>query len=242
MLRRGSDGILRLPFDAAADTWLLRGGRGVACQDCVESGTEIFAGDWQAVHWAAVIELSAVDKSLVAVEEKKVRRAGGAISSCYGLGLVIQVRKRISRAADFSRHFGARADLGYVRASNVLGSRNHADVLSYLGGPVLYPMRRRHFVTYAQALIGGARVTSAIPSPGGGFFGGFVNKLSWALGGGAESRVSSSMALRVGVDCLHTAYFDSSGIIRGQANLRIVGSVVYYFKRGSPKGPNNTAF
>jgi|SRR5712664_2304446 len=148
----------------------------------------------------------------------------------------------VAATADFSRHVGVRADLGYVRASNVLGSRNHADVLSYLGGPVLYPMRRRHFVTYAQALIGGARVTSAIPSPGGGFFGGFVNKLSWALGGGAESRVSSSMALRVGVDCLHTAYFDSSGIIRGQANLRIVGSVVYYFKRGSPKGPNNTAF
>jgi opacity protein-like surface antigen len=148
----------------------------------------------------------------------------------------------VSATADFSRHVGVRADLGYVRASNVLGSRNHADVLSYLGGPVLYPTRHRHLVTYAHALIGGARLTSAIPSPGGGFFSGFVNKLSWALGGGAESRVSSSMAVRVGADFLHTAYFDSSGIIRGQANLRIVGSFVYYFKRGSEKRPNNTTF
>ena len=148
----------------------------------------------------------------------------------------------VSATADFSRHIGVRADLGYVRASNVLGSANHADVLSYLGGPVLYPTRHRRLVTYAHALIGGARVTGAIPSTGGGFSSGFVNKLSWAFGVGAESRVSSSIALRVGADFLHTAYFDSSGIIRGQANLRIVGSVVYYFKRGSDKGANNAAF
>src|SRR5438309_144036 len=56
----------------------------------------------------------------------------------------------VSATADFSRHVGVRADLGYVRASNVLGSGNHADVLSYLGGPVLYPTRRRHLVTYAM--------------------------------------------------------------------------------------------
>jgi opacity protein-like surface antigen len=148
----------------------------------------------------------------------------------------------VATTVDFSRHLGVRAELGYARASNVLGSGKHADVLSYLAGPVLYPTRRRHFVTYAHALIGGARVTSAIPAPGGGFFSGFANKFSWALGGGAESRISSSMALRVGVDYLHTAYFDSSGIIRGQANLRIVGSVVYYLKRGSEKGHNNTTF
>jgi opacity protein-like surface antigen len=146
-----------------------------------------------------------------------------------------------SATADFSRRVGVRADLGYVRASNVLGSANHADVLSYLGGPVFYPTRHWHLVTYVHALIGGARVTGAIPSPAGGFFSGFVNKLSWAFGMGAESRVSSSIALRVGTDYLHTAYFDSSGIIRGQANLRIVGSVVYYFKRGSEKGTSNTA-
>jgi opacity protein-like surface antigen len=148
----------------------------------------------------------------------------------------------VSATADFSRRVGVRADLDYVRASNVLASGNHSDVLSYLGGPVLYPTRHRHLVTYVHALIGGARVTGAIPSTGGGFSSGFVNKLSWAFGVGAESRVSSSIALRVGADFLHTAYFDSSGIIRGQANLRIVGSVVYYFKRGSEKGASNTAF
>ena len=147
----------------------------------------------------------------------------------------------VSATADFSRHIGVRADLGYVRASNVFGSGNHADVLSYLGGPVLYPTRHRHLVTYAHGLIGGARVTGAIPS-GGGFSSGFVNKLSWAFGVGAESRVSSSMALRVGADYLHTVYFDTSGIIRGQANLRIVGSIVYYFRRGSARTSNNTVF
>jgi len=148
----------------------------------------------------------------------------------------------VSATADFSRHIGVRADLGYVRVSNVFGSGNHADVLTYLGGPVLYPTRHRHLVTYVHGLIGGARVTGAIPSPGGGFSSGFVNKLSWAFGAGTESRISSSMAVRVGADYLHTAYFDSTGMIRGQANLRIVGSVVYSFKRGSDRRTNNKAF
>jgi opacity protein-like surface antigen len=147
-----------------------------------------------------------------------------------------------SVTVDFSPRVGVRADLAYVRASNVLGSGNHSDVLSYLGGPVFYSTRHRHLATYAHALVGGARVTGAVPFNGGGFLTGFVNKFSWAVGGGAESRVSSSVALRVGADYLHTAYFDSSVAIRGQANLRIVGSLVYHFGRGSKRSSRNTGF
>src|SRR6516162_7464341 len=43
-----------------------------------------------------------------------------------------------------SRHFGVRLDLGYARASDVLSSGHHSDILSYLGGPVYYPFITRH--------------------------------------------------------------------------------------------------
>src|SRR5207247_775970 len=36
---------------------------------------------------------------------------------------------------------GIRADLGYSRTANVLGTTHHADVLDYLVGPVFYPRR-----------------------------------------------------------------------------------------------------
>src|SRR5437660_12412150 len=54
---------------------------------------------------------------------------------------------------------GIKADVGYLRAANVLGTGRHADVLDYLVGPVFYPKRDRHLVTFAHGLFGGARVT-----------------------------------------------------------------------------------
>src|SRR4029077_8148488 len=53
---------------------------------------------------------------------------------------------------DLFRRFSVRAELGYVRTVNVFGSQNNSDLLTYLGGPVFYPVRRRHFAAYAQAL------------------------------------------------------------------------------------------
>jgi len=134
-------------------------------------------------------------------------------------------------------HLAIRADLGYARAANVLGSGRHSDVLTYLAGPVFYPTARRHFNTYVQALMGGARVTGPILLNGGGFVpGAWVNKFSWALGGGAEYWVTDSMAVRTGVDYLRTAYFDSAQTIRGQNNLRSTVTVAYYFGRRSRRG------
>src|SRR5437879_878965 len=128
----------------------------------------------------------------------------------------------LSLSADFLPRIGIKFDLGYARASNLLGPGFHTDVLSYLAGPVFYPTRHHHLVTYAQALIGGARVN------GDGMW---VNDLSWAVGGGAEFRFSGSMGIRTGVDYLRTAYFDASWVIRGQNNLRTTAGIVYFFGR-----------
>jgi hypothetical protein len=127
-----------------------------------------------------------------------------------------------------------RADLGYARAANVLGSARHSDVFSYLAGPVFYPTTHYHLDTYIHVLMGGARVTGPILLNGGGFLsGGWVNKFAWAIGGGAEYWVSDSMAIRSSVEYLRTAYFDSSLAIRGQNNIKTTASVVYFLGKRS---------
>lgn len=129
--------------------------------------------------------------------------------------------------ADLSPFFGVTADSSYVRAANVFGTSHHADVLSYLAGPVLYPVAHGRVRAYVHGLIGGARVTGAIPSSGSSPVTGFVNKFSWAVGGGVEYQISPSVALRSGGDYQHIAFFDSGGAIRGRQDFRFVSSLVF---------------
>ena len=131
--------------------------------------------------------------------------------------------------ADFLHHLGVTADFTYARASDVLSTGHHADVLSYLVGPVFYPTQRAKLTTYVRGLIGAARVTGVLPYNGNDYETGYVNKLAWALGGGVEYQVSLSVALRGGGDYLHTEYFNLSAAPRGQNNFRAVCSVVYVF-------------
>lgn len=129
----------------------------------------------------------------------------------------------------FSR-VGIKADVGYARASNVLGTGRHSDVLSYLVGPVFHPTTRRNFDTYVHVLAGGARVSGPVLTNSGLILlGGWTMGYAWAAGGGTEYWLTDSMAIRTGVDYLRTSYYDSSLVVRGQSNLRATASVVYYF-------------
>ena len=103
------------------------------------------------------------------------------------------------------------------------------DVFSYLLGPVYFPPTTKRLTTHIQLLVGGARVAGAIPDGAGGFRVGYVHYPAWAFGGGAEYPLTSSFALRGSVDYLHTYFFNSAGAVRGQNNLRVVNSIVYYF-------------
>ncbi|HXY25846.1 MAG TPA: hypothetical protein VEI73_14415 [Candidatus Acidoferrum sp.] len=140
-----------------------------------------------------------------------------------------------SAEAGFLTRIGLKLDVGYARAWNVFGSGQHSDVLNYLGGPVLHLSRRKGFAAYVQGLLGGARVTGPVALTGGGFGGGYANKLAWSAGLGAEHRFSGALAFRVGGDYLHTAYFSSPQTLRGQTDFRAVGSIVYYFRSGSER-------
>ena len=137
---------------------------------------------------------------------------------------------------------GARADLSFVRASNVVGSGYHSDVLSYLVGPVLYPLRHRRFGAYLEGLVGAARLTGVAYFPGGGFTKGWVNKLSWEFGGGSEYRISESLALRAGVGAQHIASFHSLGAMRGQYDYRATSSLVFSIGGRSKRWPGSKTF
>src|SRR5262249_11560014 len=45
---------------------------------------------------------------------------------------------------DFTRHWGATVDAGYVRTSDVFGLGHGSFVLTFLGGPVFYPIESRN--------------------------------------------------------------------------------------------------
>jgi opacity protein-like surface antigen len=160
--------------------------------------------------------------------------------SYFNLGLPSSERVNLNGAdatytADIHPRFGVAADVGYVRSSDVLGTGHHAYVLSYLAGPVFYISRKKGLTTYARALIGGAKIGAAALTEKG-FNTGWVNRMAWAVGGGAEYGVSRSLAVRVGIDYMHTSYFDSLAMTRGDQNFRTVVSLVYLFGSNA-RGP-----
>jgi len=128
---------------------------------------------------------------------------------------------------DFTRRIGIKLDASYTRTYGAFGLDHHSDVLAYLGGPVVYPVRHKRFAIYAQALIGAARITGVIPENNGTYLSGRTNQLAWSLGPGVDTRLSRSTVLRVGADYLHSSYFAPNATIQGQGNFRAIISLVY---------------
>ena len=137
-----------------------------------------------------------------------------------------------SLSLDTGKHYGAKLDFGYQRVPNLNNTGQPMSLLNYLVGPVVYPTNGDQLSTYVHALIGGARVGGPFPNGAGGLTIGFVNSPAWAFGGGAEYRVSQAFGFRVGFDYLHTHFYNSAGAVRGQNDIRIVSSFVYYL--GNP--------
>jgi len=140
-----------------------------------------------------------------------------------------------SATEDFPGRHGLMVEVSYLRASNVFGSGHSNDVLSYMMGPVFYPARRRDFVVNLHVLGGGARVAGVVPLSTGALDIGHVHTIAWAFGGGVEHWFSDTMALRISADALHTSFFNSSGVVSGQYDLRSTVSLVYYFGRHKGK-------
>jgi len=135
----------------------------------------------------------------------------------------------VSANAEFTRRFGVKLALDYSRGFNMFGTGHHADVLSYMGGPVLCPIRRKKLSLQIELLAGAARETGVNFATSGKAVLGFANQFAWAAGGGIEYRLAPSFCLHVGADYLHTSFFNPDTVVQGQNNIRSVVSVVYTF-------------
>jgi len=131
--------------------------------------------------------------------------------------------------ADLQRHFGVKLDVGYSRLFDAFSTGHSADVMTYMAGPVFYPVRTRKTYVYAELLVGAARQTGVNFENNGQMLMGYAHEFAWAGGGGFQYRLTPRFSLRVGADYLRTAFFDSNVAVQGQRNIRSSVSFIYTF-------------
>jgi Outer membrane protein beta-barrel domain len=131
--------------------------------------------------------------------------------------------------ADLQRHFGVKLDVGYSRSFDAFSTGHSADLLTYMAGPVFYPVRRRNMYVYGELLAGAARQTGVNFASNGQLVMGYANEFAWEGGGGLQYRLTRSFSFRVGADYLRTAYFNSDVAVQGQRNLRSSIYLIYTF-------------
>jgi opacity protein-like surface antigen len=135
----------------------------------------------------------------------------------------------VSGSRDLNARFGAKLEVGYSRSFDAFQTGRSADILTYMGGPVFYPVRRRNFTIRAQVLLGGARETGVNFESNGTLVRGFVNHFAWAVGAGFQYRISPALSLRPEVEYLRSSFFNSNVAIQGQPNLQTSLSLIYMF-------------
>jgi opacity protein-like surface antigen len=135
----------------------------------------------------------------------------------------------VSGRVDLKPHWGAMVDSNYVRTSNVLGTKHDGYLLSFLGGPVFYPVDHGNTRVFVHVLAGVGIVDGAVPARDTEYHG-WLGRFSYAVGGGVEHSVSRRFAVRVIGDYLRTAFFDSVGAVQPQNNFRVTTSLVFRLK------------
>lgn len=135
----------------------------------------------------------------------------------------------LSGSKDLNGHFGVKAEVGYSRSFDAFQTGRTANLLTYMAGPVLYPVRTSKFGIHVQVLVGGARETGVNFENDGTLIQGWVNHLAVAGGVGFQYRVTSAVSLRPEVEYLRTSFFDPNVAIQAQTSLQSSLSVVYTF-------------
>jgi hypothetical protein len=132
-----------------------------------------------------------------------------------------------SAHADFLPHWGVALDSGYVRASDVLGTGHPGYTLTFLGGPVFYPLTHGSIRPFLHALVGAGLVEGALPLNSTSNLQAWVARPAFAVGGGVERSVMGPFGLRMTGDYLRTAYADSTATVKLQNDLRVSASLVF---------------
>jgi opacity protein-like surface antigen len=133
----------------------------------------------------------------------------------------------ISGGVDLNSHWGLMLDSNYVRTSDIAATPHAGYVLTVLGGPVLYLAEHGNSRMFIHALAGQGLIDGAVPESDDHYRYGWHEQFAYAAGGGFEHAVTGSFALRVSGDYLRTAFFDPTGALQPQNNLRLTISGVF---------------
>jgi hypothetical protein len=131
---------------------------------------------------------------------------------------------------DFLHHWGAIADASYVRASNVLGMGHGSYVMTFLVGPVFYPVERHSFRLSLRGLVGAGLVDSIVPVNSTTNLHGWVARPSYGGGAGIEHSIYGPFGVRVNGDYLRTAFVNAADAVQAQNNLRLTVSLVFHVR------------
>lgn len=138
------------------------------------------------------------------------------------MGVVLSASKSVNL------HLGLKLQAGYSRSSDAFQTGRKADVLTYMVGPVIYPIRRYKYDIHAHILFGGARETGVTFENDGTLVRGYANEPAWAAGAGFQYRITRSLSLRPEVEYLKTSFFDPTLAIHSQSNLRMSLSLAFH--------------
>lgn len=132
---------------------------------------------------------------------------------------------------DFLHHWGAIADASYVRASNTLGLGHGSYVMTFLIGPVFYPIEGHSFRLSLRGLAGAGLVDSIVPVSPTTSLHGWVTRPSYGGGAGIEHSIYGPFGARVDGDYLRTAFVNASDVVQPQNNLRLTVSLVFHVRQ-----------
>ncbi len=133
----------------------------------------------------------------------------------------------VSSSVALAPRSGATLESSYLRASDVFGTSHAVYVLNTQGGPVFFPFEIGNNRIFVRALAGAALVDGVAPDSETKYLHGWLLRPSFAFGAGFEHDVSERFALRVNGDYLRTSFFDSTGAVLPQGNLRSTVSLVF---------------
>jgi hypothetical protein len=142
----------------------------------------------------------------------------------------------ISGNVDLNPRWGATVDSNYARTSSLLGIPHGGYVLSFLGGPVFYPVAHGNTRMFVHVLAGVGMVDGAVPESDINYRYGWLGQFSYAAGGGIEHSVAGPFAVRISGDYLHTAFYNSAGAVQPQNNFRVTASFVLRLKQPQHRG------
>jgi hypothetical protein len=129
----------------------------------------------------------------------------------------------------FGSRLGVTVDSTYAHTGNVLNTGYNGNFLSFLAGPVFYPVVHRNFGIFVRAMAGASWVDSAVPVSGANYLGGWVARPSYAAGGGFEHSLAGPFSIRIAGDYQRTTFVNSGDALQVQNNVRLTTSLSYRF-------------